>query len=176
MRDSTQTPPIPPIRWQARARPQATTTLCAGMLMFACAHEQNQPAPSPSGTSSTEAANETDLSAPEPHDGAQACATPEKPAAAEPEIASGEARVFDRVLVRAAKELQLDERSLRESIQAITSERVERIGGGPLTWRVVVFAPRDPPRDAAAQKALVEALRQIPELEKVEPDRIMFAK
>lgn len=90
-------------------------------------------------------------------------------------VAAGQ-RVYDRVLVRPVASLELDEDKLLQLIARQVDAPIERISKGPLQWRVIIFEALEPPRDGAAQKELVKTLRSLPELEKVEPDQIMFAR
>ena len=139
---------------------------CALGLSWACVHESEQRIPDESPAELVETSG-TSHNAPK-------IAPDTHHSVGETQVAGQ--RVYDRVLVRPISSLELGEDALREAIARQVEAPIERISKGPMQWRVIVFKALDPPRDGAAQKELVNALRSLPEFEKVEADQLMFAK
>lgn len=67
--------------------------------------------------------------------------------------------------------VDIDVDALRQSIEEVTSARVERIRKGPAGLLGVHFAPLSPPRSEEDLMRLVERMRELPELRSVEPER-----
>ena len=84
--------------------------------------------------------------------------------------------VFNRLIAKLKEPERLDKQKLAAAIEAKTGADVEEVRKGPIGLVYVVFAPTDPPRGAAEQKRLVEALRAMTEFHYVEPDRLMEAR
>lgn len=87
-----------------------------------------------------------------------------------------ERAVKDRVLAKLNDPAAFDEARLRRRIEAATGAKVARIRKGPMGLLQITFTPADPPRDEAAQRALVHALKELAELKFAEPERVLEAK
>ena len=140
--------------------------LCLTGIALACGH-QSEHRGAPEETTQSAQTAESPQNVPQNADAAE---SPDGE-----RVAAGQ-RVYDRVLVRPVASLELDEDTLLQLIARQVDAPIERISKGPLQWRVIIFEALEPPRDGAAQKELVKTLRGLPELEKVEPDQIMFAR
>lgn len=102
--------------------------------------------------------------------GAVGPATPGDAGPAEPD-ALGAASPHDRVLARLAKDVAFDAAHLRVRAEEATGEAVERVERGPFGLVLLVFRPGAKARDSAAQRQLLERLRDLSEFKYVEPDR-----
>jgi hypothetical protein len=84
--------------------------------------------------------------------------------------------LLDRVLIKLEDPGSYDEATWRALLEKRTGAKVARIRKGPLGLLQVTFVPVDPPRDDAAQRALVKALKGTAGVKYVEPERLMRAK
>lgn len=91
---------------------------------------------------------------------------------ATPARAAAPATAFDRVLVK-PKDASMSANDVMERAARATGAPVTLARKSARTWFLVQFAPRDPPRDAAAQQKLIDALRGTGLFEKLEADRMM---
>lgn len=84
--------------------------------------------------------------------------------------------IHDRLIAKLNAPDDFDEASLQQAIEAETGAKVAAIRRGALGLISITFAPTDPPRTEAEQRALVEQVRKLTTFKYVEPDRLMQAK
>ena len=82
--------------------------------------------------------------------------------------------VFDRVLLKLKDAHDLD--TLAAHAEQLTGAKVQAARKSVASYALVTFAPTTPPRDAAAQKLLVDALVASGAFSAVEGDRMMKAQ
>ncbi len=89
-----------------------------------------------------------------------------------------DAHIYNRVIVKVLPEraADLDEAALIKLVEDKTGQKVDRVRGGAVGMTLVVFAPKEPPRTAEDQAALVEKLKGASVFKYVEADRMLKAK
>jgi hypothetical protein len=142
-------------------------------VLLALAACSSDPPPKTTRSVSAERASEA---TPEPP-AEPAAAEPVAPAPVEPvqqrEPVDLQAAIYNRVLARADGPVDVEE--LKAAIAKATGAEVEHIRKGALGLLSIRFAPTDPPRDAEAQKKLVQAVQGMNRLRSVEAEKLMKA-
>ena len=108
---------------------------------------------------------------------ARATAAAAEPATRNPQPATRnpQPKLHDRVLVKLPRRgMSKDE--VRALVAGVVDAPIASLKVGPGSFALVAFAPTSPPRDAAAQAQLVEALRRSGRFAAVEGDRMMVPK
>jgi hypothetical protein len=93
-----------------------------------------------------------------------------------PKVGTQPAVVFNQVLGRMNDGVPLEENALIAAVEKATGAKVVALRKGPRGLFAITFEATDPPRDAAAQKKLVEAMRTLPQLKYAEPERMLKPK
>jgi len=84
--------------------------------------------------------------------------------------------VLNKVLAKLKDPADFDETRLTARVEEVTGAKVATVRKGPFGLLQITFAEADPPRDAAAQKRLVDALLASGAFRFVEPERLLEAK
>jgi len=100
-------------------------------------------------------------------------AKPVKPGPATPPGGSMEPTVFDRVLVKTKEAMEPD--TVKAIVARAAGAGVRTVRKSAANYILVVFEPSTPPRDKAAQSALVEKVLSLPEVSAAEGDKMMKA-
>ncbi len=88
----------------------------------------------------------------------------------------GPSKIHDRLLGKVKDKGAFDEAAMASRIEKATGADVAKVKLGPGSYAVINFAPTTPPRDAAAQKKLVEKLQASGLFDAVEGDKVMMLK
>jgi hypothetical protein len=141
------------------------------LLAVGCTGEREasatQPAPSTGGMG--------DAVVPAPRGPPPAAAPSSRPGPT-PDLEAIRQAIYNRVLGRLKAPEGFDEGALRDALEERTGARVLEIRPGPMGLVSVGFEPTDPPRDAEAQRALVEAVGTLEDFAYAEPERLMKAQ
>lgn len=84
--------------------------------------------------------------------------------------------IYNRVLAKLDDPDAVDLAAFERDVEARTGAQVKEIRKGPMGLLSIVFEEASPPRGEAEQRALVEQLKDMPQLRYAEPERLLQAR
>lgn len=167
-------PSAPPLRMASSLGVTGLALLSCTLacLPSACATDESAPPPARLGAQPAPVASTTPAPAAgrnDDDDGGARDASVKDPVART-------AFIYNRVLAKLKDPASVDVGRLEREVEKRTGAGVKEIKKGPMGLLSIIFDDVSPPRGESEQRALVEKLKGMQELQYVEPERLMQAR